>query len=194
MSILSRMQVPVFKAEGVQQLPRDKWRLTVTGLVQQDQTLTFDDLLAMPQSKIDCRLTSVSGWSFRATWDGVLWSDFANRMGVQPKASHAIFSSSGGYDTCVSLADLDHPRVLICHGVEGEPLEAAYGAPVRMIIPNLWGYKSCKWLTRIQFTDHMTGGYWENRGYPREAIIEPGITIDWNTRAKRKNEGGEILW
>jgi DMSO/TMAO reductase YedYZ molybdopterin-dependent catalytic subunit len=61
-----------------------------------------------------------------------------------------------------------------------------------MFIPHLWGYKSAKWLASIQFTDRMHGGYWEDRGYPREALIQPGTTLDINTRERRKISGGEV--
>jgi DMSO/TMAO reductase YedYZ molybdopterin-dependent catalytic subunit len=61
-----------------------------------------------------------------------------------------------------------------------------------MVIPNLWGYKSCKWLGRIDFIDQMEGGYWEDRGYTRSGMIESGFTLDINTKARRPIKGGEV--
>ena len=69
----------------------------------------------------------------------------------------------GGYSTTVSLSDLDHPKVLLVYGLEGEALERAYGGPLRMVIPQLYGYQSAKWLSRIEIVDSMRGGYWEDR-------------------------------
>jgi DMSO/TMAO reductase YedYZ molybdopterin-dependent catalytic subunit len=62
-----------------------------------------------------------------------------------------------------------------------------------MVIPNLWGYKSCKWLGKIDFIDQMEGGYWEDRGYTRSGMIEPGFTLDINTQTRKPISGGEVL-
>jgi len=169
------------------------YQLHVRGLVKEERSFTWEEIIALPVSKVDARLTSVSGWSVRATWEGVLWRDFLRFLKPKNEASHAAFSSSGGgYDTTVSLVDLDHPRVLLVYGVEGEPLEREYGGPLRTVIPNLYGYKSCKWLETITLTDTMKGGYWEDRGYTQSGIIEPGFTLDVNTGTRRPISGGEV--
>jgi DMSO/TMAO reductase YedYZ molybdopterin-dependent catalytic subunit len=61
-----------------------------------------------------------------------------------------------------------------------------------MVIPNLWGYKSCKWLGKIEFINQEEGGYWEDRGYTRSGLIESGITFDMNTKTRRPIKGGEV--
>ena len=61
-----------------------------------------------------------------------------------------------------------------------------------MVIPNLWGYKSCKWLSVIEFIREEEGGYWEDRGYTWSGVIEPGFTLDINTKTRRPIKGGEI--
>ena len=129
----------------------------------------------------------------RADWDGILWRHFLDNIELEPGASHALFVSlNEGYKTTVPLADLDHPRVLLATGVGGEPLEPEYGAPLRMLIPHLYGYKSCKWLGTIQFTDHVVTGYWESRGYTESGVIEPGFILDVNTKTHRPIPGGEV--
>ena len=192
MSKLARLKVPVFLAEGRPKIDFDEWRLKVEGLVEEPRLLSLAEIKKLPFSRVDARLTSVSGWSVRAIWEGVLFTDFLKSLKLKPEANHVTFSSVGGYDSTVALSDLIHPRVLLCYAVEGEPLEVEYGAPVRMIIPNLWGYKSVSCLGRIEFTNEMKGGYWEDRGYPRAATIEPGYTLDINTRQHRQIKGGEI--
>ena len=170
-----------------------QYRLHVKGLVEDERTFTWQEIMDLPASKADARLTSVSGWSVRAMWGGVLWRDFIGTVNPKKEASYASFSSFGGdYETTVSLADLDHPRVLLVYVVEGEPLEREYGGPLRMVIPNLYGYKSCKWLETITLTDAMKGGYWEDRGYTQSGIIEPGFTLDVNTGTRRPLKGGEV--
>lgn len=193
MSVLSRLRAPVFKAEGMPEIDVAKYRLHVKGLVEKEQSFTWKEIMALPASKVNARLTSVSGWSVRATWEGVLWRDFIRAIAPREEASHATFSSfGGGYETAVSLADLDHPRVLLAYAVEGEPLEREYGGPLRIIIPHLYGYKSTKWLEAITLTDTDEGGYWEERGYTKSGIIEPGFTLDVNTKTRRPIHGGEV--
>jgi DMSO/TMAO reductase YedYZ molybdopterin-dependent catalytic subunit len=205
-SKLTRLKVPVFLAEGKPRINFETWRLRVEGLVEEPRTFSLAEIKALPFSRVDARLTSVSGWSVRAGWEGVLFTDFLklfwNRetplvepsgRGVSRFPSHVTFSSVGGYESTVALSDLIHPRVLLCYAIEGEPLEIEYGAPVRMIIPNLWGYKSVSCLGRIEFGGEMKGGFWEDRGYTREAAIEQGYTLDINTRQHRQIKGGEIV-
>ena len=193
MSILSQLRPPVFQEGGMPDIDTAQYRLHVRGLVKEERSFTWEEIIALPVSKVDARLTSVSGWSVRATWEGALWRDFIRILKPKNEASHAAFSGSGGgYETTVSLADLDHPRVLLVYGVEGEPLEKEYGGPLRMVIPNLYGYKSCKWLETVTLIDTMRGGYWEDRGYTRSGVIEPGFTLDVNAGIRRPISGGEV--
>ncbi len=193
MSILSHLKTPIFSAEGIPEIDTSQYRLHVKGLVEKEQSFTWTEIMDLPKSTVDARLTSVSGWSVRAKWEGILWRDFLSISKATKLASHATFASFGGsYQTTVSLPDLDHPRVILVYAVEGEPLEIEYGGPLRMVIPHLYGYKSCKWLETIALTDTMKGGYWEDRGYTRSGIIEPGTTLDVNTGTRRPITGGEV--
>ena len=194
MSMLRDIDTPVFKAEGIPKIDITKYTLKITGLVEPELELNWDEIIKLPRSCLNSRLTSVSGWSVRADWEGIKWKDFLVKAAPKPKATHAIFNSYGGtYTTAVSLSDLDAPRVMLVTGVAGEPLEIEYGGPLRMIIPNLYGYKSSKWLIQVEFTNHMEGGYWEDRGYSRFGIIEPGKTFDVNCKTYREIKGGEVL-
>jgi len=189
LSILGRLKTPVFKAEGIPKVDEKAYRLNVWGLVKSERMFTLQEILEMPKTSLNARLTSVSGWSVRANWEGVLWQDFMSYVDLMPGAIHARFTSIGGYDTSMPLAVLNE-RVMLVYAVEGEPLEKEYGWPLRLLVPHLWGYKSCKWLADIQFTDSEQGGFWEDRGYTRSGQIEPGLTLDINTRTERPIKGG----
>ena len=194
MSTLKDLAVPVFKAGGMPKIDLKTYVLTVGGLVSHSYHFSWQEILTMPTARVDCRLTSVSGWSVRVGWDGIRWIDFLKQISVGSEAKHVRFTSVGaGYSTTVAMTDLEHPNVLLAYGVDGEPIEPEYGRPLRMVIPNLWGYKSCKWLGVIHFVEEMEGGYWEDRGYTRSGIIEPGETLDMNTKTRRPIPGGEIL-
>lgn len=194
MSILKELKVPAFKAGGQPEIDLRTYFLSIGGLIKEERYFSWAEILAMPKSVINCRLTSVSGWSVRADWKGIMWSDFIKKVSVLSESDHARFTSiGGGYATVVRLRDLEEPRVLLAIGVNGESIEPDYGGPLRMVIPNLWGYKSCKWLGRIDFIDQMEGGYWEDRGYTRSGVIEPGFTFDVNTKTRRPIQGGEVI-
>ena len=194
MSLLKDLGVPIFKAGGMPVIDLHTYILSVGGMVKKEQHFSWQEILAMPKNRVNCRLTSVSGWSVRADWEGIRWSDFLNQIFVDSKANHARFTSiGGGYRTTVDMEDLGNPRVLLAYGVNGGPIEPEYGGPLRIVIPNLWGYKSCKWLGKIEFIDQVEGGYWEDRGYTRSGIIEPGFTLDLNTKTQRPIKGGEVV-
>jgi len=193
MSVLDKLGVPAFNVEKGDSIDSATYRLKVTGLVEEEREFSFEEIKRMPFTRQSARLTSVSGWSVRAEWEGVSWADFLKLVRPKSGATHVTFKSPGGYDTSVGMKDLENPRVMIVYGVEGAPLESKFGGPVRMIIPNLWGYKSCKWMFEIEFKDHMENGFWESRGYTPEGYIEPGWTLDVNTRQRRPIKGGEIV-
>ena len=193
MSTLQKMQTPIFAAEGILRLDPAVYRLEVGGLTESPTVFSLDDLKRQfPQTTVNRRLTSVSGWSVRANWNGVLWRDFCKTLGVKEAARYVLFASPAEYTTVVWLKDLEDGEPLLAWGVDGEDLEAEYGGPLRMVIPQLWGYKSCKWLTKIEFLEKYRTGYWELRGYSHRAQIEPGETFDVNSGKYRKIPGGEV--
>jgi DMSO/TMAO reductase YedYZ molybdopterin-dependent catalytic subunit len=187
------MNTPIFAVEGIIHLDPALFRLTVTGLAAGDRSFALAELKKdFPASVVNRRLTSVSGWSVRADWEGILWQDFLAVLRPQDGARYALFTSAGDYTTCVLLADLAASQAILAWGVGGEALDDEYGGPLRMIVPNLWGYKSCKWLTKIAFTDKYATGYWELRGYTHHGAIEAGETFDVNGQKYRPIKGGEV--
>lgn len=194
MSILKRLGVPVFYAEGIPAVTeRASWSLTVDGLVKAaPQRYSFAEIEALPLTTVNARLTSVSGWSVRCNWQGVRFSDLLARLELLPGASHGLFASAGGYTTSLPLTALSYEKVLLCYRVDDEYLEPEYGGPLRLLVPQLWGYKSVKGLQTITFTSRSVPGWWESRGYSDDAQIEPGVTFDINTRMRRPIPGGEV--
>ncbi len=186
--------MPVFNTERTKLSDLSDYRVLVCGLVAEPVSLAIDQVRALPHSVIDARLTSVSGFSVRADWGGVLWTDFEKGLSLQPQASHATFSSPGGYETTIRLRDLRNPKVLLAYEVGGEPIEVEYGGPLRLVVPHLWGYKSCKWVSQIELRGGPRPGYWEKRGYTDSAEIQSGTTADVNDGGKRKpiRGGGEV--
>jgi DMSO/TMAO reductase YedYZ molybdopterin-dependent catalytic subunit len=146
------------------------WRLQVHGEVDSPFALDFGELLAMPQVQEECDVHCVTKWSvLGAPFTGVRVADLAARAKVKRSAHHVIFEAAYGYTTNVPLHEALAPDVLVAHRLDGLPLARAHGAPVRALVPNLYFWKSAKWIVGIRFSAEDHPGYWETRGYHNHA-------------------------
>jgi DMSO/TMAO reductase YedYZ molybdopterin-dependent catalytic subunit len=146
------------------------WRLQVHGEVEQPFTIDFAELLRMPSVDQTCDVHCVTKWTvLDSKWTGVKVADLAARARPKPSARHVIFEASAGYTANVPLREALAPNVLVAHKYEGSPLARAHGAPARVIVPDLYFWKSAKWLTGIRFVAADRPGYWETRGYHNHA-------------------------
>jgi hypothetical protein len=146
------------------------FKLKVYGEVEQPFELSFADLLAMPQTEQACDVHCVTKWTMLdAHFTGVKVADLAARARVKPSARHVIFEANGGYTSNVRLKEALAPNVLVAHRHEGQPLARPHGAPVRALVPDLYFWKSAKWLEGIRFVTADEPGYWEVRGYNNHA-------------------------
>jgi DMSO/TMAO reductase YedYZ molybdopterin-dependent catalytic subunit len=193
-SKLKEMGTPVFWAEGHPgSLDAEGWEIDIGGLVQNPITLTYQEILNLPETVVDARLTSVSGFSVGGVWGGVHLSELFDIVGLEDEASHVQFVSYRRvYTTSVPLEVARKERTLLAYAFEGEPLESDYGGPVRLFCPYLWGYKSAKSVVAINLVDHSIPGYWETRGYPDAARIKPRRVLDVNSGEYRRIPGGEV--
>lgn len=146
------------------------WKLNVGGEVDAPFTIDFAELLKMTQVDQVCDVHCVTKWTvLDAKWTGVKLADLAARAKVRPNARHVIFEASAGYTSNVPIKEALAPNVLIAHKYEGVPLARPHGAPVRALVPDLYFWKSSKWLTGIKFVASDRPGYWETRGYHNHA-------------------------
>jgi DMSO/TMAO reductase YedYZ molybdopterin-dependent catalytic subunit len=195
MPSLFDLKVPVFWAEGQPTIPASGYRLAIGGLVEHPVTLDLDRVRELATDEVDCRLTSVTRWSVRATWRGMLMSRLAAMVKPAASARFVRLTSFGGaYTTTVDLSALDHPSALFAVAANGEELPVEYGGPVRAVFPQLWGYKSAKSLVAVDFLDDYESGYWEQRGYEGDARIPATKLYDLNARSTRQHPGGEVAW
>ena len=163
-------------------------------MVGKPLTLTYEDILALPKTVADARLTSVSGWTVRGEWGGVRLSDLLPLAEPRPEASEVQFTSYRRvYTTCIPLAEALKERTLLAYEFDGEPLNSTYGGPVRIFCPYLWGYKSAKSVVAIDLVDRSIPGFWEVRGYPDQAVIKPRQILDVNSQRRRRIPGGEVI-
>jgi DMSO/TMAO reductase YedYZ molybdopterin-dependent catalytic subunit len=143
------------------------YRLTVTGLVDRPVTLTLAGLRRLRQTGITADFQCVTGWRVpEVHWSGVALVDLLDHVGVGPAAAAVRFGSfDGTYTESLSLEQARRRDVLVATEMLGAPVTAAHGGPVRLYVAPMYGYKSIKWLDRIEVTDGVVPGYWEERGY-----------------------------
>jgi DMSO/TMAO reductase YedYZ molybdopterin-dependent catalytic subunit len=164
-------------------LGADAWRLTISGLVDQPRTLTFDQLSGLPPVEQDQTLECISnevGGSLMSTahWTGVRLMDLLMPAGIQAGASELVFHCADGYSDSLHLAQALDPHALLVYAINGQSLPQAHGFPARLLVPGLYGMKNGKWVTGLEVGAGGYQGYWEQRGWTREARVKTTARID----------------
>lgn len=149
------------------------WRLRIEGMVEHPQTLTYAQLQALPQARQTSDFVCVTGWSVDdVRWSGVRFDDLLAAARPLPTATALRFvSAEEPYEDSLTLAQLREPDAMLALTMDGEPLERKHGAPARVVMAQMYGYKGVKWVSRIVVTDRVEDGYWQQRGYDRDAWI-----------------------
>jgi DMSO/TMAO reductase YedYZ molybdopterin-dependent catalytic subunit len=149
------------------------WRLSVGGLVEQQVSLSYDELRALPRAEQISNFHCVTGWTVNNVhWAGVRIHDVL--AAARPLASgHALrfTSMEVPYVDDLTLDQASLQDVMLAYEMDGQPLPREHGAPVRLVIPEMYGYKNVKWLQRIDVVSAAEAGYWENLGYDRDAWV-----------------------
>ncbi len=192
---LAQMNTPVFWAEGHPgKLDRENWKIAVTGLCDNPDTLSWQDLQTLPKTTVNGRLTSVTRWSVGGNWGGVRLSDLLQHVKASPTVRYVRFWSHDlVYDTSIPIEIALKEKTLLAWEFDGEYLTEDYGGPVRAFVPYLWGYKSAKSVVKVELLDKYIPGFWEQRGYTDDAEIEAGPCRDINDGGKTKHiPDGEV--
>jgi DMSO/TMAO reductase YedYZ molybdopterin-dependent catalytic subunit len=160
------------------QIDAESWTLTIDGLVENPLTLTYRDILALPPSDpemwvVACVGNPVGGGLIgNATWRGAQLAQLLERAGIQPEAKSVRVAGADGFEESLSLTQVNDPRTLLAYEMNGEPLTPDHGFPLRIMVPNLYGMKLPKWLTRIEFIDYEFIGFWGARGWTKTAWVK----------------------
>ena len=152
---------------GVQpDVTKDHWKLSVDGLVENPVSLTYAQLLAVPQTESVSDIHCVTKWSrYDNHWVGVSSRELIALVRPKAEAQHVIFHAYDGYTTNVAFEAFGSDDVMIAHSWEGYPITRQHGGPVRIVIPRYYLWKSAKWVKRIEFSRDDKPGFWEVRGY-----------------------------
>jgi len=158
---------------GPQNVDVNTYRLKITGLVNNEQNLTYDKLLSdFNKYKKVVQLDCVEGWNVKLLWEGFLVKDLLKNSGVQSVANTIIFHAVDGYTTSFPIEYVLDNDIMLAYKMNDVILPPERGFPFQLVAESKWGYKWIKWVTRIELSDDEEyEGYWEQRGWDNEADI-----------------------
>lgn len=166
---------PVRTAEPPPGADLESWTLTITGLVERQLTLSFQEVRGLGTVEIVRDFHCVESWSVPDNnWKGVPVHRILELANPLPEARYALVRSPGDYETNLLLEVLLRPDTLLVWERNGKPLSWDHGYPLRLIVPDLYAYKSVKWVSEISLLDEDRPGFWERQGYHRGANVWSG--------------------
>jgi methionine sulfoxide reductase catalytic subunit len=173
-----------------------KWELTIEGLGKQPLRVKTADLDRLPRVTQSSRLKCVQCWSGRVNWEGFRCQDLLRLTDATPDLQWVRVDCADKYYDFVSLPDLLHERTLFALGMNGEALTPEHGAPLRLVMPAKYGYKSSKLITKLTFVDKggmgLVADGWPY--YSASGDILPGVDHPFEFPDEvRKIKGGEIV-
>jgi DMSO/TMAO reductase YedYZ molybdopterin-dependent catalytic subunit len=164
---------PINTVDTIPNVPAESWVLSVDGLVE--RPLRFDRAawLALPRHQEKVDFTCVEGWTVdNVVWAGVTPAVLLERAKLKPEGRFLTFHAyDGTYTDSLDLAEALDSETILADTIDGAPLPAEHGGPLRLVVPRQMGYKSVKWVVRIEVTAQQERGYWERRGYAVQAPV-----------------------
>jgi DMSO/TMAO reductase YedYZ molybdopterin-dependent catalytic subunit len=161
----------------------ESWRLRIDGLVDEPREVSLGDLRALTRVTQPITLECISnplGGDLVSTsrWTGVPLAEVLRLVRPQAGVRTIQMEAADGFYESVALADAADLRMMLVYEMNGIPLAAEHGFPLRIYIPNRHGMKQPKWLTRLQLTEDAGRGYWVERGWSKDAIVKTTSVID----------------
>ena len=195
-------------AEEAKKFRTRPWKVKIDGLVDKKQELNVDEIIKMapPEERI-YRHRCVEGWSIVVPWIGFSLSELIKRANPTSKAKFVEFTTlfdpgqmpgqtrnvlQWPYVEGLRMDEAMHPLALLCFGMYGEDLPNQDGAPLRLIVPWKYGFKSIKAIVRVRFTDKQPENTW-NLSAPNEygfySNVNPNVDHPRWSQAKERRLG-----
>jgi len=161
---------PVLHYGSVPAFNPKKWDFKVWGLVENPIKLSYEQLRALPATRVKADIHCVTRWSMLDTvWEGVLFRDIAGIVRPKPEAKFVMAHAENGFTANVPLEKLMDDDVLLAYRFNDAELTPEHGYPLRLVIPKLYFWKSAKWLRGLEFMARDKLGFWESYGYNNDA-------------------------
>jgi DMSO/TMAO reductase YedYZ molybdopterin-dependent catalytic subunit len=146
------------------------FKLKVHGLVKKPFEINYEGLLKLPQVEKTADVHCVTGWTMLGgLYKGVQISKLAEIAEMKSEARYVILEAAHGFTANVPLKEAMADNALITYRLNGKPFALQHGAPVRGLVPDLYFWKSAKWIKGLRFVKDDVPGYWEVRGYHNHA-------------------------
>ncbi len=191
-----RFRLKVMEFNPVPALDLATWQLEIGGLVGRPVKLKLSDLKRLPAVNQSSRMKCVQCWSARILWHGFRAGDLLRLAEPKRAATWVRIDCADLYYDYLKMEELVHPRTLFALGMNNEPLTPEHGAPLRLVVPFKYGYKSSKLITKIMLIDHGGQGVVADTWpyYSQTGDIEPGVDHPFDLPGvTKKINGGEIL-
>jgi DMSO/TMAO reductase YedYZ molybdopterin-dependent catalytic subunit len=167
----------------------DTWSLEVRGLVERPLRLSYRQLTSMHAVEqfqtLECISNKVGGHLIsNAKWTGIPMPDLLRRAGMRKGALEVVSYSVDGFADSIPLAAALRPTTLVAVGMNDHVLPREHGFPARLLVPGYYGMKMPKWLGAIEVVDRPFEGFWEQRGWIKEAVVKTMSRIDTPRRGQ----------
>lgn len=187
------------------------WKIEVGGLVEKTTTLDAHELIAqMDLEERVYRFRCVEAWAMIVPWTGFPLSRLIERVQPKPEAKFIRFETFNRPDQAPGMRDpgypwpyfeglrMDeamHPLTFLATGIYGKPMPKQHGAPIRLVVPWKYGYKSIKSISKIEFLAEQPKTFWEAlnpKEYPFESNVNPGVPHPrWSQATERMIDTGD---
>ncbi|UCD00560.1 MAG: molybdopterin-dependent oxidoreductase [Promethearchaeota archaeon] len=174
---------PVLQKGRIAHINREAYKLQIEGEIEYPRTFSLDELNKLKDKEILTDIHCVTTWSkFDTRWGGLSFIKLLDLVKPRTTANFVEFyCADKGFTTTVPIERIQVDNALLALTYEGIPIDDKHGGPVRVVIPDLYFYKSAKWLAKITFLEKDRLGYWERRGYSNKA--DP-----WKEQRYRSND------
>lgn len=157
---------PVLHYGGIPKVDLETWSFRLFGKVDSERVFSWEQFQDLPRITLTSDFHCVTGWSrLENAWEGVPTRELLNWITPDPAAAYVMVHGLNGYTTNISIPEFLDDDCLFAFTHDGEPLSPEHGAPLRLVVPKLYAWKSAKWVTGVEFMLKDRPGFWERNGY-----------------------------
>jgi DMSO/TMAO reductase YedYZ molybdopterin-dependent catalytic subunit len=141
------------------------WKLELGGRIENKTPWTADQIYALPEQEWITRHICVEGWDYIGQWSGPNLRQFLEHIGADTKAKYVVFRCADNYTETLDMATALHPQTILATKYAKEPITDPFGFPLRLRAPTKLGFKSAKWVMRIEVTNTFVETFWSKQGF-----------------------------